>query len=43
MSYSMKNSTSLIMMRKSFSNSLNTHTDSPKNIKTESFKEDYYI
>ncbi|CAK72256.1 unnamed protein product (macronuclear) [Paramecium tetraurelia] len=49
MSYSIKNSMNLTMMKKSnnlkksLNNSLINHTDSPKSLKTESSKEDYYI
>ncbi|CAD8158982.1 unnamed protein product [Paramecium octaurelia] len=49
MSYSIKNSMNLTMMKKSnnvkksLNNSLNNHSDSPKSLKTESSKEDYYI
>ncbi|CAD8134249.1 unnamed protein product [Paramecium octaurelia] len=49
MSYSMKNSTNLGMMKKSnnmkksVNNSLNAHSDSTKSLKTEPSKEDFYI
>ncbi|CAD8053895.1 unnamed protein product [Paramecium primaurelia] len=49
MSYSMRNSTNLVMMKKSINmkksvnNSLNAPSDSPKSIKTEPSKEDFYI